>query len=126
MKNILYTIILSFLFSSPSYGEWTKVAGNLDVTAYVDFDKIRKHNGSVYFWDLYDYTKPSPNGMMSTIRYIEGDCIKFRLKILSDRYYKEPMGLGEVSGASNIPAKDWYYPPSGSVAESKMKSVCNQ
>ena len=114
------------MFSSPSYGEWTKVAGNLDVTAYVDFDKIRKHNGSVYFWGLYDSTKPSPNGMMSTIRYIEGDCIKFRLKILSDRYYKKPMGLGEVSFASNIPAKDWYYPHSGSVIEAKMKSVCNQ
>ena len=40
---ILYTIILSLLFSSSAFAEWTEVSKNVDgSTYYVDFENIKK------------------------------------------------------------------------------------
>ena len=54
MKKLLliFTLLFSTLmFSTPSYGEWTKVISNKSGdTYYVDFERIRKHGGYVYFW----------------------------------------------------------------------------
>ena len=55
MKNLLLILTLLFssvFFSSPSYAEWTKVSssgGGAD-TYYADFERIRKHDGFVYYW----------------------------------------------------------------------------
>jgi hypothetical protein len=64
MKKLLliFTLLFSTLmFSTPSYGEWTKVtsSGNGANTTYVDFERIRKHGGYVYWWDLLDRLKPT-------------------------------------------------------------------
>ena len=66
MKKIF--IIFSFLastiiFSSPSYAEWSRVGkSNSGSTTYVDLERIRKHNGFIYFWRLTDYLKPNKGG----------------------------------------------------------------
>jgi hypothetical protein len=67
MKKLLliFTLLFSTLmFSTPSYGEWTKVtsSGNGAFTFYVDFERIRKHGGYVYFWRLHDYIEPDQWG----------------------------------------------------------------
>jgi len=46
------------VFSSTSFAEWTKVSENVSTTFYVDFERIRKHGGYVYFLWLSDYLKP--------------------------------------------------------------------
>ena len=44
------------LLSAPSYAKWTKVGENVyGSTFYVDFERIRKGDGYVYFWGLNDY-----------------------------------------------------------------------
>ena len=126
MKNILYTIILSLLFSSSAFAEWTKVNTNVrgDIY-YVDFERIRKHDGYVYYWTLADYSKPSPYGDLSSKVYEQVDCKLFRSKYISSSYYTQPMGKGMPSITRNTPDKDWNYPPPKSAHENILNSVCS-
>ena len=57
---LIFTLLFSTLmFSTPSYGEWTEVSSNVyGDPFYVDFERIRKHGGYVYFWILTDFLKP--------------------------------------------------------------------
>ena len=113
------------MFSSPSYSEWTKVGESVDgTTFYVDFDRIRKHDGYIYFWNLSDYLKPNKYGVLSSIVYYEGDCKLFRMMRLSSSYHKQPMGGG--TGNVNTLKQDWSYPPPNSSMESILKSVCGR
>ncbi len=130
MKKLLpiFTLLFSTLmFSTPSYGEWTKTSVNdIGDTFYVDFDRIRKHGEYVFWWGISDYLKPKSVGQWSSRVYRQGDCKLFRFKILSDSYYKEPMGGGESFLSSNVPDENWSYPPPNSNAEKIIKRVCSQ
>ena len=116
------------MFSSPAYAKWTKVGttGGGVNTYYVDFERIRKHDGFVYFWDLRDYLKPTGTGVLSSKVYNQGDCKSFRYKYLSDSYYNQPMGNGDKTGGSNKPGKEWIYPSPNSSMETVLKSVCSR
>ena len=132
MKKLLliFTLLFSTLmFSTPSYGEWTEVSssGNGATTFYVDFERIRKHGGYVYYWRLTNYLKPTGLGHLSAKVYTQGDCKLFRFKRLSSSFHKEPMGGGtgqnvEITGKY----KDWNYPPPNSSQEEILKRVCSQ
>jgi len=124
---IITTIFLSsLLMASVANAKWTEVVKNVDGdTYYVDFERIKKHDGKVYFWELGDYLKPTKNGVISAKIYIEAECGRFRFRWLNQTYYKGPMASGTIIGSINIPQKDWNYPPPDSVAESKLKTVCN-
>ena len=114
------------MFSSPSYSEWTKVGKNKNYgdTFYVDFERIRKHGGYVYFWVLGDYLKPIA-GDLSVKVYKQGDCKLFRFKSLSFSYHKEPMGEG--TGDVQEPVKKgWRYPSPNSSVENILKIVCSR
>ena len=39
-------------------------------TFYVDFERIRKHGGYVYFWYLWDLLKPTNRGILSDKTYL--------------------------------------------------------
>ena len=126
---ILTTLIFfSVMFSpSTSFAEWTGVSESVGATFYVDFERIRKHDGYVYWWDLVDFLKPNEFGTLSTKIYIQGDCKKFRYKYLSFSYYKEPMGGGVMTDGSGEPIeelKGWHYPPPDSPSGIILKSVC--
>ena len=122
--TLLTALIFTVMFSSTSFADWTKVGENADATFYVDFERIRKHGGYVYWWVLGDYLKPTELGHLSGKLYNQGDCKLFRYKILSDSYYKEPMGGGTPSTSSNKPDKEWNYPPPDSSTEVALKAVC--
>ena len=88
------------------------VAKNVNgTTLYVDFERMRKHDGFVYFWQLDDYLKPNRFGDLSAKTYVQGDCKLFRYKFLSGSFHKEPMGGGTGEG-STVPEshKAWRYP----------------
>ena len=129
MKNLLiiFTLLFSIMFSYKSFAEWSKVTisdqGN---TYYVDYERIRKNNGFVYFWTMSDYLKPNYLGVFSAKVYMEGDCKLFRQKYLSDIYYNGQMGTGEITSTSNVPDKEWTYPSPNSVDEIILKSVCSR
>jgi hypothetical protein len=130
MKTLIIFLALTFsvMFSSSSYAEWTKV--NIDGwvggdTFYVDYERIRKHDGYVYWWDLSDYLKPTSTGRLSSKAYNQGDCKLFRFKALSFSHHNEPMGGG--TGDSNNPKNpEWMYPPPNSIGEFVLKQVCNR
>jgi hypothetical protein len=129
MKKLLliFTLLVStVMFSSPSYAKWTKVSTNtIGVTFYVDFERIRKHDRYVYWWNLNDRLKPSTGGYLSVKIYKQGDCGSFQVKYLSFVNHKEPMGrnLGESYNPKN---PQWVYHDPHSANESILKSVCSR
>ena len=58
MKTLLTitTLVFTLMLSSTSFAEWTEVSNNMveQNTYFVDFERIRKVDGFVYFWDLTD------------------------------------------------------------------------
>ena len=130
MKTLLtiFTLVFTVMFSSTSFAEWTRILGEnaRGHTYYVDFDRIRKHDGYVYYWVLADSLKPV-NGDLSAVIYYKGDCKLFRVKYLSISNHKEPMGRG----TGNTPPvfkeqKEWTYPHPNSGMENILKKVCSR
>ena len=125
------TLILSLMFtvtlSSPSHAEWTKVSENVSGdTFYVDFERIKKHDGFVYFLGLYDYLKTNKYGNLSDKVSHQGDCKLFRIKFLSVSHHKEPMG-GGTGETPPVPKQlDWMDPPPNTPFETILKSVCSR
>ena len=123
---ILTTFLSSMIIPSVAHAEWTKVDENIEGDSYyVDFERIKKHDGKTYFWQLSDLLKPVRNGSISGKSYVEAECGRFRYRWLNQTYYKGPMATGEVNSSYNLPDKNWNYPPPNSVAETKLKAVCN-
>ena len=112
------------MFSSTSIAGWTKVGENSRGSFYVDFERIRKHDGFVYWWQLGNLLKPDKDGDLSYKPYNQGDCKLFRYKILSVSYHKEPMGGG--TGTRGTPSSKWNYPPPNSSVELILKEVCSR
>ena len=86
MRTLLTALVfsLTMMFASPSYAEWTEVGPSVEGdTFYVDYERIRKHDGYVYYWELVDYLKPNKYGTWSAKVYNQGDCKLFRFKSLS-------------------------------------------
>ena len=123
---VLVVLVSTVFSSSPSYAEWMKVDDSVSGdTWYIDFERIRKHDGYVYWWDMSDYLKPDEYGDFSVKYYQQGDCKLFRVKRLSYSFHKEPMGGG--SGEVIKPTgerRDWQYPSPASLSETILKEVC--
>ena len=114
------------MFSFTTYAEWTLVAETTkrDKT-YIDFERIRKVEGYVYWWELSDYNSQLAPDIWSGVKYKQGDCKLFRFKFLSFSFHNEPMGrgIGEVINPKN---PEWNYPPPKSVGGKLLKSVCSR
>ena len=126
MKIITIFLALTFsvMFSSSSYAGWTEVIESVSGdTFYVDFERIRKVDGYVYFWKLGDYLKPTTLGALSNKVYYQGDCKLFRYKTLSVSFHKEPMGKDFVI-SNDLEDPKWGYPPPNSSTETVLQSVC--
>ena len=128
MKSLLtfITLVFTMMFSSTSFAEWTKVGENVSGSAfYLDFERIRKVDGYVYFWYMQNYLKPDKFGDFSAKMYLQGDCKIFRVKYLSFSYHKEPMGrgTGEVNASHS---KEWTFPTPDSVIEEILKKSCSR
>ena len=126
MKKLITTLTLLLMFSSPSFAEWTAVVKGVESgdTFYVDFDRIRKVDGFVYYWELIDYLKPQ-YGDFSYRGYQQGDCKLFRKRELSYSFYTQPFAEGTPSPSTNKPS-EWLYPPPNSANESTLNAVCNR
>ena len=118
MKNLLMlsTLTLSLMFSSGSWAEWTEVAEAVDgsSTNYVDFDRIKKVNGLVYYWEITDNLEPDKLGIMSDKTYFKADCETMRRMYLSFSGYKLPMAEGTAE-YTVTPDPEWRYAQPDSV-----------
>ena len=128
MKKL--TLILSLVFtvtlSSTSYAEWEKVAQNVDgSTYYVDFERIRKVDGYVYYWVLSNFSKPNDWGNLSSKIQKQGDCKLFRFKKLSASFHTQPMGGG--TGEYYSPRDpQWKHPSPNTGGDVILKKVCTR
>ena len=130
MKKILAPILLaltfSTMFSSTSFAGWKMVTETVKgYTVYVDFERIRKHDGYVFFWQLSDSPKPLKNGALSMQSYSQADCRLFRYKFLRIVFYTGPMATG-THKSSNYNDDDWNYPLPNSAVETVLKTVCSR
>jgi hypothetical protein len=134
MKKLLliFTLLFSTLmFSTPSYGEWTRT-GRSDMNGgnfYVDFERIRKHDGYVYFWQLRNFVNPDEYGFLSAKSYYQGDCKVFRTKMLSASLHKKPMGKGDFTtllDGGYGEEQNWQYSHPGSNMDIMLQKVCSQ
>ena len=128
LAPILIALTFSVMFSSTSYAGWTKVGESVrGDTFHVDFERIRKHGGYVYYWALGDYLKPTPQGYFSSQSYFQGDCKVFRTKTLTEHYFMGQMGRGTMK-VWNLTEfqKKWKYPNPNSVNEFILKQVCSR
>ena len=127
MKNqlIIFTLLLStVLSSSPSYADWTKVGTNVSGNNfYVDYEKIKKQNGYVYWWSLLDFSKALDGRYLSHKVYTQGDCALSRFLTVSSHLHRGPMGKGNKD--TSKPPKEWRYPSLNSVNKTILKSVCS-
>ena len=115
------------IFSSTSFAEWTEVTQNVSgVKHYVDFERIRKVDGYIYYWILEDYGKPDKDGVFSEKLYVQGDCKLFRVMYLSSSFYKEPMGGGSTLNFNVTNLQKWNYLPPDSVGEVVLETVCSR
>ena len=125
MKKLLLTLLyFNVFFSSISHAEWTKIVELEDgISFYVDFERIKKVDGFIYWWDLTNYLEPTLYGHLSTKLYRQGDCKTFRYKFLRFYFYKKPMedGVGQVEDPEE---KEWQYPHPNSAQSVILKSVC--
>ena len=122
--KIILVIIFTFLFSTTSWGEWTLVTETeYDMKYYYDKDRVRKSGKYLYFWELFDYLKPS-YGYFSNTAYVQLDCSIFRFKSLILQFYKNSMGEGEMRDVT--PEDKWEYPLPDSVFESMYNKVCEE
>jgi hypothetical protein len=124
MKKFILIVILSFIFSSPILGDWEFFRSSEEGTgSYIDYSRIKEHNGYIYFWVLTNLYEPDSDGDLSYTGYREGDCKIFRFKVLTEIYHKVPMG--EDIGRRNTTNKpNWFYPKPGSVNEAVLENVC--
>ena len=126
MKYLLtiFTLVFTVMFSSTSFAEWTEVGQSVDGdTYYVDFERIRKVDGYVYYWSVVNLPEPDQTGNFSYKVYFQGDCKLFRHKWMHFTAHKELMGEG-VGPDATLPDK-WQYPPPNSVNESLLNTVCS-
>ena len=71
---ILITFVSSLILlpTTSSYADWTKVAENVTGDSYyIDFERVRKNKGLVYYWQLANYLKPTQDGTFSAKSYKE-------------------------------------------------------
>ena len=126
MKNILYTIILSFLFSSVCLAdEWLELAKNQQGdTFWFDPYSIQTKNGLVYIWEMTNYYQRT-NGFLSSKSLREYDCnsIPKKYRTLSIDFYRGPMATGTPQG---LKPNEWNYPRPNSTRGAIFDAICKR
>ena len=124
----IFTLVFTMMLPSTTFAEWTKRAFiNADggkVTFYLDYERIRKHAGYVYYWTLVDHSTRSVGGYMSALDYWRGDCELFRVKNMVHRQYSGQMGRGDNLATIDEEDADWTYPPPNSPNEMLLEDAC--
>tara|TARA_Y100001934_G_C12318511_1_gene758852 strand:- start:58 stop:456 length:399 start_codon:yes stop_codon:yes gene_type:complete len=129
MKKLLMLteIVCSVVLSPVAHAEWTKVTEDKNgTTFYVDLERIRKHKGKVYYWQIQDRKELSKiSGDLSNKAYLEVECGPFRQRTLSLSSYANSMAEGTKLKGVEAFSERWFYPPPNSPVETVLKVVCN-
>ena len=101
----------------PSNAEWTKVVKNDNGnTVFVDFERIRKKNGYIFFWSLIDRQNANHLGYLSTQVDRQADCKMTRYTILKYTFHEKRMGNESGTSIDSI-KPNWEFPSPSSEEE---------
>ncbi len=121
MKRLLLILCLTF-FSTPSFGQWTKITESTQAYSYVNVENIREKDGYVYYWELTDVKPNIEMIFKSSMIYVKVDCAEFKYANLQASYFDDQMGKGKLLHTSRDSV--WKYPLPNSVTASVLKRVC--
>ena len=124
MKKILYTIILSFLFSSSVFAEWKHFNDDL----FIDYSSIKKNDGMFYIWSLINVKETESiyeDGYLSITVLKEYDCnnIPPRNREIATNAFSEKFAKGELK-LSHSNKSSWDYASPGSVDDVLTEAFC--
>ena len=123
MKTKFFAIFF-LLLTSQVFAGWIQVSKNVDGDIfYVDFDRIKKHNGYTYYYMLGDYLTPKV-GDLSVQYYRQVDCKSYRHRTISYVFYKQSMGKG--TGQVDNKMGDWDTTSKNSTNNTVHKMICNR
>ena len=123
--KIIFFFIFFFSLGLVHASKWEKVSDVGGDSYYVDVENIKKHNGFVYYWTLYDYLEPSPSsGFLSGIGKYKVDCKAKRQTWLSVSLYSLNMGKGKI--LSDEKPNQTVYLDSRTPMYKAMEYACNK
>jgi len=124
LKIFIFLYILSTVNCFADYN-WKKIGSSTrgDVF-YVELSTIKKVGNNVFYLELKDYAKPSEYGDLSSMIYMEVNCLDYSYRYLKDFYYTQPMANGEPSTVFDE-VGEWRNIKEGSMGEDVGKFACN-
>ena len=125
IQKILIILFILYPFNCFADYNWKKLGSSTEgVEFYVELSTIKKVGNNVFFLEMKDYAKPNKYGTLSSIIYMEVNCLDYSYRYLKDFYYSQPMANGEPSSVFDE-VSEWENVTKGSMGEDVGKFVCN-
>ncbi len=126
MKKLLGIVVLSLLYSSLAYAEWTKVVTNTSgSTLYMDKQTLKIGKNTRFILIMLDYFEPTEYGDRSSRSYREINCNNMMYRDLVKDYFILPFAKGETSeGSGTIKDPEWKYQNPTSIGGTLHIKVC--
>ena len=119
-------LIISLLINNCAHAVTWKKAGNKNNTdIYVDMDSVKYRENYLYYWSLANIDRPTEEGYRSSMMKIKADCKTKKIMLLTQIFFKQPMGEGEKA-ASESYQKEWMEVNKNFPAYKISKVLCNQ
>ena len=130
MSKILIMLLLSNI-SVSSFAGWERIAGNDEITIYIDKSSIRRDDVMVKVWLLDDYRDPqktsSSGEYLSSIDFLEFDCKAGRRRIHEFVLYSGYMGRGSPIFTSSSTPGSWSNSEvPGSIGKTLLTVACQK
>ena len=114
---LILSLIFAVTLSSPSYAEWTKIIQSNTTSVYVDFSRMRKRDGYIYFWRLGVFPSFEKKFQKSLI---QADCKTFKFGFIVNDYCKYEKACLTYENKT-----EWEYASPQGINEDILKNVCN-
>jgi hypothetical protein len=129
MYRISLLVVALLAASSGAAAEWKRVASSDGdgIVAYVDSSTVRKIEGLVRVWALFDLNRSPPNLPRPALSYsvlYEFKCRDEEVRFRASRWYRGNMMKGEVVFTQDE-IKAWRSVAPGTIQEGLMLSVCD-
>ena len=103
---------------------WTKISESVEgYVYYLDYQRITKNRGYIYYWELWDSPKPI-GGYYSFEVYKKLDCKSLKTKRIQRIRFNGRMGKGTFE-VFRKPDQNWGYPRPNSSGELIVRRVCD-
>ena len=128
MKQLALALVLAALSGSAA-AAWVLLGSSDTANVYVDPGTIRRSDGLVKMWNLYDFktaqVEAGRKAYLSNKQQSEYDCKEEQSRVLYFSLHSGQMGAGNVVYSHSEPA-NWAPVPPGSVSEAFWQFACSE